>query len=94
MDKHNLKICPFNRNHIVPTVSFQNHIIRCKRNYKGRKVPCPYMATEYLYPEELLDHVTSCRHAPDYVPTGKQHGSFQPTEFVHNLPVDEDDDWD
>lgn len=37
------------------------HIIKCKKHHNGRKVSCPFNASEYIESEEMMQHLSQCK---------------------------------
>ncbi|BES94096.1 U11-48K-like Hypothetical proteinHC zinc finger [Nesidiocoris tenuis] len=60
VDQEQIAVCPFNRSHVMKTTKLQYHIVKCMKNYTGKKVVCPYNHSEYFEPEELIFHLANC----------------------------------
>ena len=63
-NKSNMRQCPYNPYHVVTEGRFLQHIIKCKKDYKGNDlVECPFKMTHIMPRTELENHLATCPDA-------------------------------
>nr|XP_018900273.1 PREDICTED: dentin sialophosphoprotein-like [Bemisia tabaci] len=56
--------CPFEMAHWCKQSRLQKHLIKCRKNHPESELePCPYNATEYIHPDNLVEHLKVCKNA-------------------------------
>ncbi|XP_015124270.1 gametocyte-specific factor 1 [Diachasma alloeum] len=96
----NMRICPYNEQHLVHRSRFVKHILKCAKNYPPKyKESCPFNATHIMFRSELEEHMNLCpdkRGAnPELYSFVKKHGSLNtpsPSEIEEALTCV--DTWD
>lgn len=95
-------VCPYDRNHLIDRSRFQNHIVKCRKNFPpGYMDSCPYNATHIMPPSELEQHINSCSDKrylqPEKYITLKNHGSLRscpPSLIEKELTECDDEMWE
>lgn len=63
-NKTNMLQCPYNPYHVVTEARFLQHIIKCKKDYKGPALAeCPFKSTHIMPKADLEKHLSTCPDA-------------------------------
>lgn len=60
-DNDDVLLCPYNKQHRIPSTRFQRHLVKCEKNFPpDYKIICPYNATHRLSKSEIQEHIKGC----------------------------------
>lgn len=59
-------ICPYNSNHVISSLRFQLHVVKCRQKYSVEKLAtCYYNYSHNVKVEDLLKHYEHCPNKLD-----------------------------
>ena len=97
MDEDKLRICPFNKYHVIRAGRFLRHVLQCKKNNPHIKVFfCDYKNIHvFKTHKELSEHLLTCPEKERFELAAERHPGFlrpvKKSTFVSIFQME--DDW-
>jgi gametocyte-specific factor 1 len=87
-----LLTCPFNQNHKVKPIRYQQHIIKCEKTSQIKLETCPFIASHKISKEEFDQHVANCPGKTNVLPQIKSESvsTFKDKPTLYN----QENDWE